>query len=230
MVAERVYWDSSDMRITSARVIHEGVTYPISAVKEVALYDVPHEATPRQKQLGSRRVLALLALPFFMFYGAAGLAAPETIEYGPASIAISIALIVWVAWMTLQYAREPGPLKQHQVWIAMSHGKQVRVVADPTDANGIAEAINAAIAERESSTGSGQSVAEELEKLAALRGAGVISPEDWERAKSLFLGKEPDERDKAVGRLRKLHELHREGVLSESEFNSKKWDILAKRE
>lgn len=74
----------------------------------------------------------------------------------------------------------------------------------------------------------GLSVAEELGQLAVLRQAGTLSDEDWERAKDLFLGKQPNEREAAIDQLKKLGELHRAGILSESEFNSKKWDILVR--
>jgi hypothetical protein len=71
-------------------------------------------------------------------------------------------------------------------------------------------------------------VADELSKLAALRDAGLLSASEWERATSLFLGKPSSARDEAIAQLRSLHALHRDGVLSESEFNSKKWDVLAR--
>jgi len=35
-------------------------------------------------------------------------------------------------------------------------------------------------------------------------------------------------RESSVGLLRQLHSLHKSGVLSESEFNMKKWDVLSK--
>jgi hypothetical protein len=72
------------------------------------------------------------------------------------------------------------------------------------------------------------SVADELGKLSELRTRGAISDADWSRARDLYLGKRPDGRDQAIRQLQQLHELHRAGVLSESEFNMKKWDILAR--
>jgi hypothetical protein len=61
-----------------------------------------------------------------------------------------------------------------------------------------------------------------------IRDEGVIDTADWERAKDLFLGKPEDERDRAARGLRQLHELQKSGVLSTSEFNMKKWDVLAR--
>ena len=51
---------------------------------------------------------------------------------------------------------------------------------------------------------------------------------DWERAKDLFLGKSEDARARAARELRQIYELNKSGVLSDSEFNMKKWDILAR--
>ncbi len=73
-------------------------------------------------------------------------------------------------------------------------------------------------------------VADELSKLASLKEAGLISGEEWERATSLYLGKPASAREEALAQLRSLHSLHRDGVLSQSEFNSKKWDILARNQ
>ena len=72
------------------------------------------------------------------------------------------------------------------------------------------------------------SVADELVKLDELRRQGVIDAGDWERAKDLYLGKSEDARQRAARELRQIYELHRSGVLSASEFNMKKWDILAR--
>jgi hypothetical protein len=73
-----------------------------------------------------------------------------------------------------------------------------------------------------------ESIAEELAKLAELRDQGVIDSDDWDRAKDLYLGKTEDERDRAARELRQIHDLCRSGVLSESEFNMKKWEILSR--
>jgi hypothetical protein len=70
-------------------------------------------------------------------------------------------------------------------------------------------------------------VADELHALAGLVSNGVISRDDYERGKDLFLGRRPDARDKAISLLRSLHQLREAGAISESEYNSKKWDILS---
>jgi hypothetical protein len=71
-------------------------------------------------------------------------------------------------------------------------------------------------------------VADELTKLAELTQRGLLSSEEWERAKQLYLGKPVDQREADTRLLRELNDLFRNGVLSESEFNDKKWEILSR--
>ncbi|MBI2441562.1 MAG: SHOCT domain-containing protein [Lentisphaerae bacterium] len=76
---------------------------------------------------------------------------------------------------------------------------------------------------------SGKSAAQEIEKLGQLFLAGVITAEEFERGKTLFLGAPPDKAATAVELLQNLDALKKKGVLSESEFNAKKWEILSER-
>jgi hypothetical protein len=69
---------------------------------------------------------------------------------------------------------------------------------------------------------------EELADLAELRSQGLLTATDWRRAKDFFLGKAPDRREECIQNLRQLHGLYSAGVLSESEFNQKKWDVLSR--
>lgn len=69
--------------------------------------------------------------------------------------------------------------------------------------------------------------ADELTKLSAMARDGLLTADEWTRAKELYLGKPADARALALAHLRQIHGLYKEGVLSESEFNSKKWEILA---
>jgi hypothetical protein len=71
-------------------------------------------------------------------------------------------------------------------------------------------------------------VADELSKLAELSQKGLLSPDEWERAKDLYLGKPLDRRSADAHLLGQLHDLYRDGGLSESEFNTKKWEILSR--
>ena len=71
-------------------------------------------------------------------------------------------------------------------------------------------------------------VASALSKLAALSKDGLLSPDEWERAKELYLGKPESRREADARLLRELNDLHDNGVLSEYEFNTKKWEILSR--
>lgn len=72
------------------------------------------------------------------------------------------------------------------------------------------------------------SLADEFEKLAQLAKDGVLSEDEFKKAKQAYLGKSPDARDLAVSNLRQLHALCKSGVLTEGEFRLKKWEILSR--
>jgi len=69
---------------------------------------------------------------------------------------------------------------------------------------------------------------DELEHLAALAREGLLTEDEWVRAKELFLGKQPSAREQALNHLRQIYWLYRDGALTESEFNTKKWEILSR--
>jgi hypothetical protein len=71
-------------------------------------------------------------------------------------------------------------------------------------------------------------VADGLTQLAALKDRGLLSEEEWATAKAMYLGKQSDHRASDVRLLEQLHDLYEAGGLSESEFNAKKWEILAR--
>jgi len=69
----------------------------------------------------------------------------------------------------------------------------------------------------------------ELEQLSKLAKEGLITQEEWERAKELFLGNQKSKQEELIKQLQSLFELYKKGVLSESEFNTKKWEVLSKK-
>src|ERR1035437_1369450 len=71
-------------------------------------------------------------------------------------------------------------------------------------------------------------LAVQLEKLAGLVRVGALTHDQWHRAKDLYLGQPKDKQESALSRIQQLHGLCQSGALSESEFNTVKWDILAK--
>ena len=70
-------------------------------------------------------------------------------------------------------------------------------------------------------------VAEQVEKLGQLFLKGVITAEEFERGKAMFLGNPPDVAKKTMETLNDLYRLQQKGALSESEYNIKKWDLLS---
>jgi len=74
-----------------------------------------------------------------------------------------------------------------------------------------------------------EGVAKELRKLAELVAEGILSNDEMARAKELLLGSPKDGRDEMVRLLRNLNKLKKEGVITQNEYNMKKWDILSKR-
>jgi protein-S-isoprenylcysteine O-methyltransferase Ste14 len=76
-------------------------------------------------------------------------------------------------------------------------------------------------------TGGSVNVAKQLAELGELRNKGVITQEEFDRGKALFLGNPPDIAAKTLDVLDGLYKLKMNGALSESEYNIKKWELLA---
>jgi hypothetical protein len=74
------------------------------------------------------------------------------------------------------------------------------------------------------------SAVDALEQLTPLLNDGILTQEEFDRAKAGFLGSTVEVRENSLGLLRQLHSLHKSGVLSESEYNLKKWNILAEKD
>jgi hypothetical protein len=111
-------------------------------------------------------------------------------------------------------------------------GKEEELLVVPQEREGALRFIDEmrkAVSTRRTGTGAGSSVAAEIEKLSKLAGEGILTQEELTRAKEMFIGKPASEIDESVRLLRNLKDLHKQGVLSESEFNMKKWDVLAKK-
>lgn len=72
------------------------------------------------------------------------------------------------------------------------------------------------------------SASDAISKLAILKSEGIISEEEFERSKAGFMGSPVEVVETSASLLRQLHSLYKTGVLTESEFNMKKWDILSR--
>ena len=70
-------------------------------------------------------------------------------------------------------------------------------------------------------------IAEQVEKLGQLFLKGVITAEEFERGKAMFLGNPPNVAQQTMETLNDLYRLQQKGALSESEYNTKKWDLLS---
>jgi hypothetical protein len=57
---------------------------------------------------------------------------------------------------------------------------------------------------------------------------GVLTQEEFERAKSGFVGKAGDLPESTASSLRQLNSLFVDGILSEAEFRAKKFDVLSR--
>ncbi|MCA1840045.1 MAG: hypothetical protein LC723_06920, partial [Actinobacteria bacterium] len=65
---------------------------------------------------------------------------------------------------------------------------------------------------------------------ALLRILFEVADDEWIRVQALWRRKSYSQHNETIGELRKLHDLRVGGVLSEPEFNVKKWDVLAHRD
>jgi hypothetical protein len=71
--------------------------------------------------------------------------------------------------------------------------------------------------------------ANQIQALADLAHAGIITPDEFSQAKAGIIGKPASQVEEATKLIQQLHGLYKQGVLSEGEFNLKKWDVLSKR-
>ncbi len=98
-----------------------------------------------------------------------------------------------------------------------------------SEAQCLCDLINKAIADAKAATQRTPiSAADEIAKCASLYARGILSPQEYERAKAMLIGRPTSKVEETAGMIESLHALYREGALSESEFNMKKWDVLSR--
>lgn len=85
-----------------------------------------------------------------------------------------------------------------------------------------------ALLDRQSSAAGLAGAGNELEKLADLVQREMLDAADFDRAKGLLLGKPAPQVQDDIRLLENLHALWKQGALTQSEFNMKKWDILSR--
>jgi len=96
------------------------------------------------------------------------------------------------------------------------------------DAHALCDLINKAMRDAKDAPAGVVDVAAQLRILTELKAQGVLSEEDWARAKDAILGKPPSRAEEVIAMLQNLHALYKQGVLSQAEFNMKKWDVLSR--
>ncbi len=230
-MAEAIYWNGRKLRVTSSKLVYRGAVYPISAVTCVDVRKLPESETESYQHIMSWGGV-LFVLGFVLAIIALGSLFGGARDIGFALLLPTAACLAAGAKLaSMGYDADRRAASKRQVYVQLTSGDDFAVTTSrAATARKIAKAADSAITARETGTTQTSSVAAELNKLASLRDAGVLSSGDWERAKDLFLGQKPDRREAAISHLRKLHALHSDGVLSESEFNGKKWDILSRRD
>lgn len=111
--------------------------------------------------------------------------------------------------------------------IGSPHGMQLDVAK--AEAKALCDIISKAISDsKEQQSVRSAGIGDQLAKLVGLKELGAISEEDWEQAKDALLGKPPSRAEETMTTLQNLFALHKQGILSASEFNTKKWDVLSR--
>jgi len=202
------------------RISSKSSVYPITAVATVEVLQQRAGRLISIVQLGFLRVL-LIAL--------GGYLRQVTGQFAALVNGYSVWFIVGgTVFLLLSVLLGLVCFKERTLHVVFLSGDSLKIpTMDKTAVWEMRKAVEKALVYSQNQALQGASVADELGKLAELRSRGVIDDVDWERAKDLFMGKLPSAQEQTVRQLRQLHDLHTSGVLSESEFNMKKWDVLA---
>jgi hypothetical protein len=229
-MAELTYYDADGVQITGSAINDGDAIYPMTAVTSVEIDPVFFEAAKMERRVSRATVVLYIVSGLGLLLLGCAIAQLGTTYCNAVAIA-GLAGIGFIAlgWRRLKRdsvaADSPAP-DYRWVTVTLASGERHQLRANgPENAALIQEAVRQALS---AEGAGGSSVAEELSKLAGLRDAGVLTDDDWERAKDLYLGKRPSEREAAIQQLKQLHSLQTSGVLSESEFRMKKWDVLSK--
>ena len=104
----------------------------------------------------------------------------------------------------------------------------LQVGVSKAEAKNLCALVNQAITDIKAGPVNTVNVAEQLDRLAILKTQGILNDDDWERAKAAIIGKPPSRIEQVVLTLQSMYALFKQGVLTEGEFNMKKWDVLSK--
>lgn len=222
---ERILFTSSNLTVTDARLIYKGRSYPATAVKSFKTVEILAGQIDPKRNRNAAWILqgfAILLVVLGIYMTAIG---QSDFLTSVGSIGGGVAFFSFARYLGKAKVRGDHAL----IAVQLTSGEQVLLDLDAGDAKSLDAALASIVAPVGAQLHATTSIADELAKLEALKASGILSAEDWERAKEAYLGKAPDLRENAVEGLRSLHGLYRDGVLSESEFNIKKWEILSKQ-
>lgn len=215
-----VFHDSKQMTVTGMRVVVGGSVYPLSSVVgiDVCRKSMSYLLLVLQTWGVAAVVVAgrVFVVPFFNSLGGMD----TLLTFSITLMAVAVVALAIVATLTFAFEKE--------LVIRLADGGSRSIKS--TDAKRIWEmhaAISRAMTYSANAARGVASVSDELGRLSQLLREGVLTQSDWDRAKDLFFGKQPTAQERAVHQLEQLHGLWRSGVLSESEFNVKKWEVLA---
>jgi hypothetical protein len=217
-----VFYASGQFMVTGMRIAYRSAIFPVPSVSGVGIVGRPFEFLENHlKACGGGLLIAVMAAVL-------GAVFPTRVGPLPMWPMLVMAGLLMVCLGVLGMAQYFG---QKIVLISFQSGDSVRIpVWERSTAWAMRDAVDRALTYNINASRSPVSPADELGRLSQLRAEGAISDLDWERAKDLYLGKRPDARQAMIEQLRGLHDLHRRGALSESEFNMKKWDVLSQKD
>lgn len=216
-----VFYSSAKLHVTGMKISAGGSVHPISAITTVEVCGKSPAYLLEMLRGAAAGVGLVIGGAIFGRMLAAFSKSAAVAFTGIAMMGILVVLLTILGM--IQFVMEKT------LRVRFTSGDALKVaVYDVKVALAMREAVEQALTYGINQSSYTRSVADELEKLSDLRSRGAITSDDWERSKNLFLGKPAGAQELAIVQLRQLFELHTSGVLSESEFNMKKWDILAK--
>ena len=150
--------------------------------------------------------------------------------WGGLFICVTALLVLFVTWewstfhvLAVCVVAFIVPLLQ-KIWIA---GKSIQREAERARREAERDAVNRDILLYLQKNQSQVNTTEEIHKLGELFSSGVITQEEFERGKSLFLGAPKDRSQEILEALSNLQQLKNQGAISESEYNMTKWELLS---
>ena len=130
-------------------------------------------------------------------------------------------------WNFIRHTNEKGEPQEYEFSFAAAQGLEGgNFISTPKYADPFKKDFER-IMSRYTALAATVDVAGQLSAMHQLWTEGVLSDDEFEKSKALFLGRSPDQQQVAESNLRSLKQLKDSGVISEAEFAAKKWEILS---